>query len=738
MDRRREAGGRSKGGPVAKLGRILAELRTVEMSTGKEFAAAHVSAHNLLLEGLSLCFLDEAGLGTDLYGTHADVSALTDLGQDLRRRFVFVPCELRPPESPRHLTPAILADVYETFLDPRPSGEGRARGGVFYTPAPVIDFINQAALDEWRDGRSARGPGQLRVCDPACGCGSFLVRMLFLLQRLSGESRADIAGRCLYGVDKSEAALQIAHTRLKLAVASDDKPGGLSPALRLGAGDSLLGVGGGADGFPWRTEFRSVFEGTDPGFDVIIGNPPYVRQEHLAASGSTKYKQRLEAVAGKVCPQLFERGDRISARSDLQLYFFLLCPTLLAPEGVLSFISSDSWLDAEYGRSLRTFLSRKVTLRKVISSRAGRAFPGAGVGAVITVLRGDRPSKEDGSVQFIELEGPFDNEEAEPGSTEGRRVRKVATRTLASNADGHAKWGARYLRMPAPLAGLEGLLPLPDLADLTYGSKPGIARFFIPPAGTLEAAGVEDQFLIPILSSTRFFHTFKLDGSCVGRKAFVCREALADLERRGLSGAAAYVRTGASRTTARGAKHTVSGVPWPLAKSVRGNLPEWHCFTPRKPGDFVVPCLLDKRLFFAWNPESLPATNMFFQGRFHEGISPRFGCGLLNSSLVYLMLEVFGRPKGLGGLNLYGPDLAEVLVPDPGLFNSAARTRIEDAFDALCRRPILSIFEEVESADRRRLDNLVFDALDLAQEARTLIPVELARLTAQRLRLGRG
>lgn len=718
---------------MKELGQVLAELRADDLAAQKDFATAHISAHNLLLEGLSRCFLVEAGLGTDLCGISAD----HQLVRDLRRDFFFVPCELSPPQSVRHLTPAILGDVYETFLDPRPKGERRTTGGVFYTPDPVIDFMCKAALDEYEDRGRGRNLRDLRVCDPACGCGSFLVRMLFHLQESSGESRAAIASRCLYGVDTSEAALRIAAIRLKLAVAADDNGGGLSPLPGLGAGDSLLGIGDQADGFSWRERFTSVFEGTDPGFDVIIGNPPYVRQERVGAGQTGDYKRRLADIAAKVCPQVFEGRGRISARSDLQVYFFLLCPTLLAPKGVLSFISSDSWLDAEYGRSLRHFLSSQVTLRKVLSSRAGRAFPGAGVAAVIALLSGDRPSKKGGAVEFIELEVPFDKLMAEPANQKGYRARKVDVRIKAAGARGGGKWGARYLRMPVPLVDQEGLLPLPDIAQLTYGSKPGIASFFVPPEGTLEAAGVEERFLVPILSSTRVFHTFKLDGSAVERKGFVCRDALADLERKGFEGAAAYVRAGALRTTARGAKHTVSGVPWPKTKSVQGNLPEWHCFTPRLPGNFVVPCLLDKRLFFAWNPDATAATNMFFQGRFHEGISPRFGCGLLNCSMVYLMMEVFGRPKGLGGLNLYGPDLAEVLVPDPSLFDTEARARVEKAFDTLCQRPILSVFEEVESADRKHLDNLIFDVLGLDRRLRKLVSRELVRLTTQRLRLGR-
>jgi len=559
--------------------------------------------------------------------------------------------------------------------------------------------------------------------------------------------RARIAARSLFGVDAGSLPVAIAGLRLRLAVLAAVRPGETAPAAtcNLGVGDSLLGIAGGDDGFAWRTRFAGVFAGSDPGFDVIIGNPPYVRQEAIARGGQTSvgYKASLEKIAAGLLPDFISKpGARLSARSDLQVHFFLLCPSLLKSGGVLSFISSDAWLDAEYGLTLRRFLAEVVSLRLVLFSGSSRSFAGAAVRTVITVLTRELAGRGAGA-RFVEagmplaLLKPSTLLGAPPGAAGALRVRSVPTAQLAGQGGRPDKWGARFLRLAPSLGELPGLVPLPEIAALEYGSKPGIARFFIPPEGTLEAAGVEDRFLVPIISSTRVLHTFKLDGFGSGRRAFVCPDALANLERHGFAGAAAHVRAGASRTTARGAKHTVAGVPWPQAKSVQGNRPEWHCFKPREPGHFVVPCLLDKRLFFAWNPDSVPATNMFFQGRFREGISVRFGCGLLNCSIVYLMLEVFGRPKGLGGLNLYGPDLAEVLVPDPALFDPPARRRVEEAFDALCRRPILTIFEEVEMADRRHLDGLVCDALGVDRQLRELVSRELIRLAAQRLRLGR-
>src|SRR5207247_3664047 len=96
-------------------------------------------------------------------------------------------------------------------------------------------------------------------------------------------------------------------------------------------------------------------------FDIVIGNPPYVRQEAL---GPAARKAALRRAVYRRFPAFFgydaarDRAARpLAARSDLYLYFYFLGYGLLAPGGTLCFLTSNAWLDTGYGAPLRAFLA---------------------------------------------------------------------------------------------------------------------------------------------------------------------------------------------------------------------------------------------------------------------------------------------------------------------------------------------------------------------------------------------
>ncbi|WP_019946532.1 type IIG restriction enzyme/methyltransferase [Hymenobacter aerophilus] len=102
------------------------------------------------------------------------------------------------------------------------------------------------------------------------------------------------------------------------------------------------------DAFEWRFEFPEVLDETGAfrGFDVVIGNPPYIRQEAFAALKPI-FKQRFATFDGK---------------ADLYVYFIELGLGLLKPGGELSYIAPNKWLRAGYGGALRQWLPEHHTL----------------------------------------------------------------------------------------------------------------------------------------------------------------------------------------------------------------------------------------------------------------------------------------------------------------------------------------------------------------------------------------
>lgn len=102
--------------------------------------------------------------------------------------------------------------------------------------------------------------------------------------------------------------------------------------------------------FEPRLEFLEVFE-ENGGFDIVIANPPYVRQEKIK-----ELKEILKARYKNV----------YKGTADLLVYFYELAYTLLRPNGCLTFISSNKFMRAGYGDKLRSFLSQQTRLCQLV------------------------------------------------------------------------------------------------------------------------------------------------------------------------------------------------------------------------------------------------------------------------------------------------------------------------------------------------------------------------------------
>jgi hypothetical protein len=272
------------------------------------------------------------------------------------------------PESPYEFSvlPAeILGQVYEQFLgkvirvtkggqarvDEKP--EVRKAGGVYYTPAYVVDYIVRNTVGSLLAGRSPAAAARLRVLDPACGSGSFLIGAYqYLLDwhrdwyvehgaerrargrnpvlyrggggqwRLTAAEKKRILLRNIFGVDIDAQAVEVTKLALLLKVLEYESDETVSNQLRLyheralpdlGAnikcGNSLIGpdfYNGRQlsllddeeryriNAFDWKTEFPEILKAG--GFDAVIGNPPYGADADDSQLGY--YRRSYETAAG--------------------------------------------------------------------------------------------------------------------------------------------------------------------------------------------------------------------------------------------------------------------------------------------------------------------------------------------------------------------------------------------------------------------------------------------------------
>ncbi|PHQ85489.1 MAG: restriction endonuclease subunit M [Thalassobium sp.] len=311
---------------------------------------------------------------------------------------------------------SVNAEIEGTDFDKQTTK--RKKDGVFYTPKYITKYIvdntvgklctdkktelgvieeeylkirkgrSKAKLKELLDSLEAYREWllQITILDPACGSGAFLNQALdFLIKehQYIDELQTNLLGggfvfpdientvleNNIFGVDLNEESVEIAKLSLWLRTAQPRrKLNDLSSNIKCGNSliDSKTEVGDKA--FKWENEFVHVF--SEGGFDVVIGNPPYVSHDRV---DNKKY--------------LSATYESHQGFADLFCYFYELGVKLLKKDGVLSFITSNSFLKAEYGAPLRNFLLNNSTLLEIINVEDAQVFSDAIVNSSILSLQ---------------------------------------------------------------------------------------------------------------------------------------------------------------------------------------------------------------------------------------------------------------------------------------------------------------------------------------------------------------
>ncbi len=261
-------------------------------------------------------------------------------------------------------------------LVPRRKGK-RTRAGAFYTPPALVEHVLDQALDPIIEERARAGIDailSIRVCDPACGSGRFLVaaarRIGARAAQLSGEDPrgaiARVADRCCYGVDLDPIAAELCVAALADAGGSIDR---IREHVRVG--NALLGAidpeitRGGADAcdvwsaerlgtdpdprdtlFHWGIEFPEVCGPGAPGFGVVVGNPPFLNQ----LSSATATHRRTAALLRACC------ANAVGGYADIAVAFLVRSLLLCADRGRVSLVLPQSVLVADDARAARSFV----------------------------------------------------------------------------------------------------------------------------------------------------------------------------------------------------------------------------------------------------------------------------------------------------------------------------------------------------------------------------------------------
>jgi type I restriction-modification system DNA methylase subunit len=304
----------------------------------------------------------------------------------------------------------ILGDAYERFLGKilRPQGRGatieekpevRKAGGVYYTPRYITDYIVEQTVGRLLEGKSPKQVEKLKIVDPACGSGSFLLRAYERVMehhlrwftansdkrkkedcyvdaagnvRLTTALKRRILGNNIHGVDIDAQAVEVTQLSLYLKMLEGENRETLRQQTELFRGEPLLPpldknikcfnsliasdfsldpaelvrVNAG----DWDVQFPEIMQAG--GFDAVVGNPPYIPIEMMTADERGYYQTKF--------PEL-ER------KFDTSVTFILAALRLVKPTGLVGYISSLTWETGENYAKLRQTMFEKHGVVEVIN-----------------------------------------------------------------------------------------------------------------------------------------------------------------------------------------------------------------------------------------------------------------------------------------------------------------------------------------------------------------------------------
>jgi methylase of polypeptide subunit release factors len=229
-----------------------------------------------------------------------------------------------------------LIELFEFVISPA----DRIINGAIYTPLNIREFIIKQSFHSKGESLATS-----KVADIACGCGGFLYSAAKQIKKQTGKSYSEIFKTQIFGLDIQ--SYSITRTKLLLSVLAltegEDKK---EFHFNLFEGDALT--------FNWKEKLNKF-----TGFDIVLGNPPYVCARNLSD------EVKLSLANWEVCK---------SGNPDLYIPFFQIGIECLNANGVLGFITMNSFFKSLNGRALRDYFQRKSIKFKIIDFGTEQIF----------------------------------------------------------------------------------------------------------------------------------------------------------------------------------------------------------------------------------------------------------------------------------------------------------------------------------------------------------------------------
>lgn len=329
------------------------------------------------------------------------------------------------------IEPEILGRIYERFLGSKirltenhqakveEKPEVRHAGGVYYTPQYIVDYISENTVGELIKEKTPEDIENIKILDPACGSGSFLIGAFdYLIKyhenyfaslnqsgqkkykddfykteegevKLTLSRKSTILKNNIFGVDIDREATEVAIMSLYLKLLDEGYDRGQAELFMKGhilpdmtgnikCGNSLIDREAlfsndlfgdeEIEPFDWKDEkngFGNIFK-KNGGFDAVIGNPPYIRiQEMIAWAPKTV----------EIYKKTYKSGSQ--KNYDIYVLFIEKALSLLNKTGLSGYILPNKFMQQDYGESIRDILSSNQSVHTIINFKDFQVFKGA-------------------------------------------------------------------------------------------------------------------------------------------------------------------------------------------------------------------------------------------------------------------------------------------------------------------------------------------------------------------------
>ncbi|MCY3414633.1 MAG: Eco57I restriction-modification methylase domain-containing protein [Candidatus Heimdallarchaeota archaeon] len=737
-----------------------------------EKAETDSNVKNQLLQSIYKRFIESSKVN------HADVvelltiQTLPEFDDIISDKFEFSLSETHMKGST--INPGILQIINEYII----TKEERGEAGIYYTSTVEVRFMCQLGLyrycqqHEFASDKlqalifqginllSAKENEKLtslicnlKILDPACGSGVFLIQMAILLhellQMISELTNIDIKNKIMFSIlhamDIKSWALETTKFRLLFWIMDSDDP------------DAILSIRNHNKINLYLVDFLQ-HQLSEFGFNIIIGNPPYIRAENISPPGdnvNSLQRDSYKKIIRSRLEQLVD-GYEHDNKQDYYVYFIYLALVQLKPKGTLTFITSDSWMNMTTGFKLQKYILGSYSLTDCINNLYKRSFSAQVNTSIVSINKG-----LSGITRFLTLTTDnfiltdpnlARNYLDSPGDYHSKRYSiRLKNQSLLYTSEGFDvlieeeshntlflgnKIGNIMFKTPQIIQeileqtkGSNKLIKLHEIKGLKviYALKTGFTKFFYPSMKIIQQFGLPSSHLVDSIKSPK-----EIPGLISSDREKVKKLYVIPLQGNLNAKDKTYINFAEtdSKFNNHNPPHTRPSLHW-------NNTRPWYSLPLKQPASIIIPRFHFSRFKAIVNDDELQASDAFY-GIEIDGFSKNQHqalCAILNSNFIGIIAELLGRSEGGGVLQTLQWELERFLILDVHYLENTVVNRLASLFNKL---HLALLNQTDDSGIRLSIDTILLEELGIQNCIQVSTQLQQAYLKLVSLRIGSG